>query len=162
MPEVIADTSPLQYLHQLQLLHILPSLARRVTIPPAVVAELAAGRALGLNLPDPVGLDWVAIRGPASTNALRLVTDLGPGESEVLALALETPDSLVILDEALARQVAETLHIRYTGTLGLRVDAKRAGLVPAVAPLLDQLQALRFRLASNTRTAVLRLAGEAP
>jgi len=42
----------------------------------------------------------------------------------------------------------------------LLLDAKRAGLIPAVGPLLDQLDALRFRVAPHTRTAVLKLAGE--
>jgi predicted nucleic acid-binding protein len=40
------------------------------------------------------------------------------------------------------------------------LDAKRAGLIPKVTPLLDQLDALRFRLAPHTRAAVLKLAGE--
>ncbi|MBN1661312.1 MAG: DUF3368 domain-containing protein [Anaerolineae bacterium] len=40
------------------------------------------------------------------------------------------------------------------------LDAKRAGLVPAVGSLLDRLQALRFRLAPETREVILRLAGE--
>jgi len=102
----------------------------------------------------------VTIRHPVSEAALPLVNDLGPGETEVLALALESGDAIVIIDDALARQVAETLGIRLIGTLGVLLDAKRAGLVPAVAPLLDQLQALRFRLASHTRAAVLELAGE--
>jgi predicted nucleic acid-binding protein len=75
-------------------------------------------------------------------------------------LALELREAVVVLDDALGRRVAETLGLPLTGTLGLLLDAKRAGLVPAVAPLLDQLQALRFRLASHTRAAVLKLAGE--
>lgn len=160
MPEVICNTSPLQYLHQLRLLHVLPALARRVTIPPAVLDELAAGRACGVDLPDPSALDWITIRQPAAEESLRLVTDLGPGETQVLALGLEIADSVVVLDDGVARQVADTLHIRFTGTLGLLVDAKRAGLVETVAPLLDQLQALGFRLAPHTRRAVLKLAGE--
>lgn len=89
-----------------------------------------------------------------------LVTDLGPGETQVLMLALESSDTFVVLDDALARQLAEALGLRLTGTLGLLLDAKRAGLLPAVGPLLDRLQALRFRLAPHTRAAVLRLAGE--
>jgi predicted nucleic acid-binding protein len=52
------------------------------------------------------------------------------------------------------------LSIQLTGTLGLLLDAKRIGLVPAVAPLLDRLQELRFRLSSRTRAAVLKLAQE--
>ena len=160
MPEVISNTSPLQYLHQLGLLHVLPALAGRVIVPPAVLQELAAGRAQGINLPELIGLDWVTVRHPSSQAALPLVTDLGPGETEVLAPALESSDAVVILDDALARQVAVTFGIRLRGTLGILLDAKRAGLVPTIAPLLDQLHALRFRLSSHTRAAILELAGE--
>ena len=56
--------------------------------------------------------------------------------------------------------MAEALGLRLTGTLGLLLDAKRAGLIPAVGPYLDRLQTLRFRLAPHTRVAVLELAGE--
>ena len=75
-------------------------------------------------------------------------------------LALESLDAIVVLDDALAGQLAEALGLRLTGTLGLLLDAKRAGLVSAIAPLLDHLQALRFRVAPHTRAAVLELAGE--
>jgi hypothetical protein len=63
---------------------------------------------------------------------------------------------------ALHITVAEALELRLTGTLGWLLDAKHAGLVPAIAPLLDQLQALRFRLAPHTRLALLKLAQEGP
>ncbi len=160
MPEVICNTSPLQYLHQLGLLRILPALAGRVIVPVAVEKELAAGRTAGVALPHLEELDWVTIRKSAGKRALSLITDLGPGETEVLMLALESSDPIVILDDGLARRFAETLKIRLTGTVGLLLDAKQAGLVEAVAPLLDDLQALRFRLAPHTRRALLRLAGE--
>jgi uncharacterized protein len=160
LPEVICNTSPLQYLHHIGLLHILPELEGQVTVPPAVLEELSTGRALGLNLPDPSGLTWIVVRGPSSPAPLRLVTDLGPGETQVLALALETPGSMVILDDGLARQTAEALKVRLTSTLGLLLDAKKAGILTAVAPFLDQLQALRFRLAHPTRTAILKIAEE--
>lgn len=160
MPKAICDTLAIQYLHQLRLLHILPALTDGVIIPPAVVDELATGKALRVNLPDLTGLDWVSVRRPESAAALPLVTDLGPGETEVLMLALESPKEVVVLDDALARRVAQTLNLRLTGTLGLLVDAKRAGLILTVEPCLDQLQALRFHLAPHTRNAVLKLAGE--
>lgn len=160
MPDVICNTSPLQYLYQVELLHVLPALAGHIVIPPAVAEELSTGRTAGLSLPDPTTLDWLTIRRPTSAAALPLITDLGPGEAEVLLLALESREAIVVLDDALARRVAATLGLRVTGTLGLLLDAKRAGLIPAIAPILDQLQALRFRLASHTRSAVLALAGE--
>ena len=162
MPEVICNTSPLQYLHQLGRLDILPALVKTVTVPPAVTAELAEGQRLGVNVPELRGLDWVTIRPPASLPALPLASDLGPGESQAIALALETEDSLIVLDDGLGRRVAEALGLRLTGTLGLLIDAKQAGLVRAIRPLLDELQALRFRLSSRTRAEVLDLAGEGP
>ncbi|MBI2987650.1 MAG: DUF3368 domain-containing protein [Deltaproteobacteria bacterium] len=160
MPEIICNTSPLQYLHQMDVLHVLPALVKTVTVPPAVQEELNTGRSLGLSLPDLQRLDWIIVCAPASAVTLPLVTDLGSGEREVLALALETPDSVCVLDDALAREVARTLQLRFTGTLGVLIDAKRAGIIPAVRPLLDQLQSLGFRLAAHTRAAVLKLAGE--
>ncbi|MBI5855549.1 MAG: DUF3368 domain-containing protein [Nitrospirae bacterium] len=160
MARIIADTSPLQYLHQIGHLHLLPALAGAVFVPPAVVAELAAGRQRGLRLPDPTALDWITIQPPASLSALPLATDLGAGEREALALGLETPDAVIVLDDAYARRVAETVGLQITGTLGILLSAKRAGLIASVTPLLEALNSHGFRLSRITRTAVLKLAGE--
>jgi predicted nucleic acid-binding protein len=87
--------------------------------------------------------------------------DLGPGETAALALALESADAITILDDALARRHAEVLGLRLTGTLGVLLDAKRAGLIARVMPLIEDLQSLGFRLSGQTRDAMLCLAGEA-
>ena len=160
MPDLSCDTSAFQYLHQIDLLHILPALAETVLIPPAVVAELQQGQIPGINLPDLTKLEWITVQEPAGIVALPLVNDLGQGETEVLMLALETPSVVSILDDALARRVAATLHLNFTGTLGLLLDAKRTGLIPSVRPYLEHLQALQFRLATHTRNTILKLAGE--
>jgi predicted nucleic acid-binding protein len=94
LPEIICNTSPLQYLHQLGALRVFPQLVKTITIAPAVKQELEVGRALGLALPEVENLSWVVVRIPSSAVALPLITDLGAGEREVLALALETPDSV--------------------------------------------------------------------
>lgn len=160
MPELICDTSPLQYLHQLGLLRVLPTLSDRVLIPPAVAEEISVGQALGVDLPDLATLDWITVQHPVSEAARPLVVNLGPGETQVLMLALEIPEAIVVLDDALARDMAAALNLPLTGTLGLLLDAKQAGLISKVCPLLDKLQALRFRLAEHTRIAVLKLAEE--
>jgi len=160
LPDAICDTSAIQYLYQLDLLDVLPDLVGSITFPPAVVNELAEGRAQGVRLPTPEERGWATVQAPTSTPALPLVTDLGPGETQVLALALEEPGTPVILDDALARRAAKRLDVPLTGTLGILVDAKQAGLLPVVAPLLDRLEALRFHLDDRTRAAVLEMAGE--
>lgn len=160
MLDVICDTSPIQYLYQLDLLHIIPKLANRVFVPSAVVEEVKIGHSLGVHLPKIEELDWVTVRKPISELALPLVANLGPGETEVLMLALEMKGTVAVLDDALAREMADTLGLRLTGTLGLLIDAKKAGFVLALRPLLDKLQSLRFRLAPWTYSAVLHIAGE--
>jgi uncharacterized protein len=47
LSEVICNTSPLQYFYQLGMLHVFQALAGRIIVPPAVVHELAVGRAQG-------------------------------------------------------------------------------------------------------------------
>jgi predicted nucleic acid-binding protein len=161
VPEVICDVSPIQYLYQAGLLEPLRLLYGAITIPTAVAAELREGAVRGVDLPAFEALDWIKIRQPAGRLLLPIVADLGAGEREVLALGTETLDSLVVLDDALARQYARMLKLRLTGTLGVLLKAKEAGLVPALAPVLERLQHLRFRIDPETRQAVLRLAGEA-
>ena len=160
LPKVICNTSPLQYLHQIGHLDLLPQLVPRIIVPTAVVEELAEGRRRGLNLPAPETLSWVDVRAPSNERIVRLVSDLGPGETGVLLLGLECIDPIVILDDALARRHAEVLRIPLTGTLGVLLDAKRKGLVPRVTALVDELERLGFRLRAQTRRAVLRIAGE--
>jgi len=53
LPDVICNTSPLQYLHQIGQLELLPKLVSRVVVPTAVAKELAEGRRRGLDLPVP-------------------------------------------------------------------------------------------------------------
>jgi hypothetical protein len=160
MPEVIVDTSPLQYLHQLELLDLLPELYGEILVPEGVVREIAAGHALGVALPELKALPWIQVRRVAGSSVLPLISDLGAGEREVLALALEADHPLVVLDDALARRVAKRLELTLTGTLGLLLRARETGRIARLEPFLDRLEALHFRLDRHTRSSALKLAGE--
>ncbi len=160
MPELVCNTSPLQYLHQLGLLELLPRLASRVLVPQAVADELSVGLSAGLDLPKLEHFGWITVRVPSSAAVLPIAVDLGRGESQVLALAIETPGTVAVLDDAHARRVAKSLGLPLTGVLGLLLDFKAAKLIADVMTSLDRLDALRFRVSSKTRAAVLRLASE--
>lgn len=160
MPEVICNTSPIQYLHQTDLLQVLEELYGQITIPERVVAELDAGRAMGIDLPVVTSLSWVNVKRVRGAKLLGIVTSLGPGEKEVLALGLETPGALVILDDLQARRYSSYLGLKFTGTLGVLLKAKQGGRLSAIAPILDLLEALQFRLDPETRKATLQLAKE--
>jgi len=158
--EVISNTSPLQYLHQTNLLDLLPMLYGEIVVPQGVAAELEHGRRLGVTLPVLSDLACARVRAVPHLPVLLLAADLGRGEKEALALAAESENSLVILDDGLARRYAQLLGIGLTGTLGVLLKAKEQGHLAAVAPVVEQLEALNFRLDPATRAAVLRMAGE--
>ena len=129
-------------------------------IPPAVAQELEQGRALGIDLPVIGALPWVKIQAPEGLDKVPMATNLGAGEKEVLALGLQVPDAVLILDERLGRFYAEGLKLTFTGTLGILLRAKAEGRLLRIAPLLDELDRLRFRLSTRTRAAILKVAGE--
>ena len=162
MPErlVIANTSPLFYLHQVGHLEVLRSLYGRIVIPPAVQAELAAGGKAGFASPDVSQAGWIEVRRVRSQEIIPAVVDLGPGEAEVLALGLEYPGSLLVLDDRLGRRVAHLNSLTYTGTVGVLVKAKQAGHVKAIRPLIQQLRATGLWLADELVAMVLDQAKE--
>ena len=135
MPEItVVNTSPLFYLHRLGLLELLKKLYGHITVPEAVKKELKEGQAQGEDVPPLENYTWVEIRSVSMPMYLQLIADLGPGESEVLALATNHPSALVILDDKLARRIAEMQGFRLTGTAGVLLRAKQKGLVPALKP----------------------------
>ena len=134
MRDVICNTSPLQYLHQAGLLHLLPTLFGSVQAPSAVAAELAEGRRRGIYLPELVELPWVTVRPVRDRKLLPSVTNLGNGEKEVLTLGLETPGHLLVLDDRNARRYAAAAGLKITGTLGILVLAKERGFLDSVHP----------------------------
>jgi uncharacterized protein len=162
LPELICNTSVMQSLYQLGLLKVLPALASAVSVPGAVCSELAAGRALGADVPDPSALGWATTRSPQARPTLPHSTSLGAGERDVLWLAIETANSVAVLDDRDARRVAWELGISLTGTVGLLVDAKRQSLISTVAPLLDELELHNFHMSARIRNAILKAARELP
>lgn len=111
MPGVICNTSPIQYLYQADVLELLPALAGQVYVPEAVVAELQEGQRRNVLLPALEDLSWLIVRPVRDRTLLPLVTHLGDGEKEVLALGLETQDPLLLLDDRDARRYAPDIGV---------------------------------------------------
>jgi len=78
----------------------------------------------------------------------------------VIRLALELRSFRVVLDERSARQVAISLGLPFTGTVGLLLAAKRSGLLAEVKPFLDALLEAGFRVGTRVYENALREACE--
>lgn len=165
MPEperlVVADTSPLLYLHQANQVHLLRALYGVVVVPPAVRVELAIGRERGHDAPDVASIEWIRSADVPDRSLLPAVVDLGPGESEVIALGLAHPGSLALLDDRLARRIAAVSGLAHTGTLGVLLKAKSAGLIAAVRPILEGMRSHGMLIHDELEQRILRAAGEA-
>jgi predicted nucleic acid-binding protein len=166
MPVVISDASVLICLGAVGQIELLRAFYTEVLVPPAVWAEVTrAGGRPGAAETQAARTDgWLQLRAPASTALLaQLHRALDAGEAEAIALAVELPRSLLLLDDADGRETAFQLGMDFTGTVGVLLRAKREGKVSALKPVLDQLlQQHSFRLSRSLYQAVLRQAGEAP
>jgi len=159
MPEVFVNTTPLQYLHRLGRLEWLRNFYGRVAVPAAVATELDEGLRLGAKVPDVRTIPWVEVRDVPEAAEV-FPNFIHRGEAGVIALARLSGDALILMDNGLARAHARGLGLRITGTLGVILRAKREGLIPAVEPLLRQLQDEGFQVAPATLAEVMRLAEE--
>jgi hypothetical protein len=122
--------------------------------------EIEVGHEAGVDLPRVEDIEWIKVCHPAGERDVPLVTDMGPGETEVLMLTIERTDAIAVLDDGLARRVARMLDLPFTGTLGILLDAKKRGLITEVRPLLHRLEKLRFHLSKQTTELILKRAGE--
>jgi hypothetical protein len=75
MREVVSNTSPLLYLHQIGSIDLLPALYSQVLVPASVVEELAAGRAAGHDVPNVAALAWARVVSSPTLALLALATD---------------------------------------------------------------------------------------
>lgn len=158
--EAVSNTSPLLYLHRIQALHLLPALFKEIWTPGAVVQELRIGNEKGHNVPEVSTYPWLRVVEPRSVPSKWLASDLGPGELAALALALENPGKIVLLDDALARRVAEAAGLFVWGTLRVLLEGKSHGLIGEIAPSVDRLSQAGMRISPSIRQRVLALAGE--
>jgi predicted nucleic acid-binding protein len=151
MPElVIADTTCFIVLSKINELHILNKLYSQITTTPEVINEF------GDDLPG-----WVIIKSPSDKQKqLILEQQVDKGEASAIALALELPESLIILDDLEARTLAKHLGISVTGTIGVLSKAKLKGIVPSIKPLLEKIKQTNFRISPAIEAAALKEAGE--
>ncbi len=160
MRDAISNTSPVLYLYRLGALDWLAALFGEVWIPAAVVSELQEGQQRGYDAPDTGEYEWLRVVEPRAVPSEWLTLDLGRGELAVMTLALENPARVVLLDDALARQIARAAGLEVWGTLRVLLEAKAGGWTPSIAPLLRRLDEAEMWVSDEILARVLLLAGE--
>lgn len=159
---VVTDTSPVINLAAVGRLHLLEQLYGQIQLPSAVFHEIAVVGSGQPGADEVQTLTWLktcSVTNRALVAALG--ADLDLGEAEALALAVESRADLLLMDERRGRAMAVRLGLKTVGLLGLVVEAKRRGFVPAVKPVLDDLIVRAgFWVAEPLYQRVLLAAGE--
>ncbi|ADB36125.1 DUF3368 domain-containing protein [Spirosoma linguale] len=147
---IISDTSCLILLDKIGELSLLHAVFGEIVTTQFVADEF------GEALPD-----WISIQNPTNKSSqLVLETTLDKGEASAIALAMETGNSLLIIDEAKGRKIAKQLGLAITGTLGVLAQAKLNGHIPFLKPLLGKIQQTNFRISEQLVREVLKEVGE--
>ncbi len=126
---VVSDTTPLRYLIETHLVHILETLFGKVIIPPAVFAELQHPKT-PLKVKDwilnhPV---WLEVR-QANLSTFTPQKKIGQGEREAFALALEVKAIAVLLDDRDAMIEAQRHNIPTIPTFAVLEQAAARDLI---------------------------------
>lgn len=144
---VIADSSSLMALDNIGESEVLQKLYSEISITPEVASEY------GHKLPA-----WIQIRTASESSKQRSeVRDLDSGEATSIALALDSDDPLLIIDEKKGRRVAERLNIEIIGTVGILIKAKIAGLLDDPETLVSRLESVSFRLDENLKAKLMNI-----
>lgn len=137
---VVSDTSPINNLAAIGALDLLKELYGTVVIPEAIYQELTDPDFSVAGATEVQTLEWIQTQAVSNRVLIEaLSSELDPGKSEAIALALEIKADQVLIDERRGRLVATRLNLHCTGILSVLVEAKARGLIVAVKPLLDDL-----------------------
>lgn len=159
---IVSDTSSINNLAAINQLHLLQQLYQTVLIPEAVYQELTDPSFPVAGATEVQTFDWIQTLAVTNRSVVEMLNnELDIGEAEAIALALEVEADQVLIDERRGRLVAARLNLRYTGILGILVEAKSRGLIVEVKPLLDALiSQAGFWVAAPLYNRVLRLVDE--
>ena len=147
--KVYVDTSALIILNKIDALGLLNKIYGNVIITNYIQLELNE------FLPS-----WIIIE-PAYNFEQSFLKNfnLGPGESSIIMNALEY-NGFLIIDDLKARKIATTLSLRFTGSVGILITAKKLGFIHSVKYYLEKIQTTNFRISDALIIKALEIANE--
>jgi uncharacterized protein len=159
---IVCNASLLINLSRIGKLDLLHDLYNELVIPEGVWQEVVvegAGQAGAELIGSVVWIKKQAVKNRELVQALQ--QELDAGESEAIALSLEMGAELLLMDEHLGREVARHFGLRYSGLIGILIEAKHKGLISAIKPFLDLLRNVAgFRVSDVLYVRILRDEGE--
>lgn len=138
---VVSDTSPVSSLYRISHHWLLEKVFGQVIVPPVVMQELESLKNFGFDISPLKSLPWLKVcRVNNAVEVLKLQPLLDPGESEAIVLAKELKADFILIDEKEGRRIAQQEGLQIIGLLGVLSASKKQGHIPAIKPVLDDLE----------------------
>lgn len=161
MNSVVCNAGPLIALAGIGQVGLLRELFGEVLVSRKVRDEVEAGGKTGAGAGLFGNAPWIRVILLMDLPDPLLETLLDRGEAETISLALQSSASLILMDERKGRKIARDIYgFAVIGTGRLLTEAKQAGLIPAVRPLIDQMRVHGYWLSDKIVAEILRQAGE--
>lgn len=158
---IVCDAGPLIGLASVAQLELLPSLYRRILVPEEVLTEVTQSGASRVGAIEIGSADWLEVVPSEGQPNPLLAAELGTGESAVISVAVQQRAPLVLIDERRARRIAAQVYsLAVRGTAGILVEAKRAGFVTEIRPLLDGMARQGYYLSTRLIEFACQTVGE--
>ena len=128
--KAVVNSTPLIALAVTGHVTILKALFDEVYIPPSVYGEVVAKGKSRPGVAEIRNAKWLIVKAPQQKTSLPAeLLGLDPGERDVILLGQEVTADWLLIDEKLARRVADVMGFRVKGTLGLLLIAYRTSLL---------------------------------
>jgi predicted nucleic acid-binding protein len=155
---LVVNASPFILLCKAGQIELLNRVAVEVVMPRGVLAEIKAQpNDSSSKLID--SLNWLTIADVVVPDSIK-AWDLGVGESEVVAYALQSKGYRPLLDDAEGKACALSYGLQPIGTGGFLIKAKQTGSLKAVAPVLNEIRTKGLWVSDEVSAAILKLANE--
>lgn len=159
----VVNASPLIFLANAGRLDLLRAVAPgRIVVPDTVYSEVVSAGHPDIAATVVAGTVWLERTSPVVIPTSVIEWDLGPGESAVIATALEYTAARAVMDDLSGRKCAHSLGVSVMGTLGVVVAAHRRGHVEDPRQVLSDLRAAGMWLSDAVIHRTLQLAGLEP
>ncbi len=156
----MVNASPLIILAKAGYLDLLRIAGDPVLVPLPVQQEIQQAGATDPAVLALGKVSWLQVVDPGPTALEVLPFGLDVGEEAVLTWALAHPGTEALVDDSTARRCAQKLAIPHRGCLGLVLNARRLGLLPAARPVLEALRTSGLYLSDRVLNSVLPQVGE--
>lgn len=152
---IISNTSPLIYLAKINKLDLLRDLFKEITIPKQVFNEAMIEKETYLdsnNIKKAVDNNWIKIKDIKLTDIDKeSYGGIGLGEIAVISLSKKLKPKLLLIDDASARIIAESLGFKVKGTLYILLEAYRKNILnkKEVKDSVNKLISSGFRISQE-------------